>query len=173
MKTLFSTLLFCLAFVGMAQTNTTIPKSTSEVLTLDWQKLGNWQLANAQQNSKIGLLEFTHPGEKLDNWTEIGTCITAKDITGSQMRTVMELMYSQAKKNNPLAKLTLIDEDLKAFYTWILFKIEAQGESQLFYVVQGRMNLYTNFFGVKQPIISKEQEIKYGTFLKAAKFEYN
>lgn len=88
----------------------------------------------------------------------------------------MELMYEQSKLQAPKATLTFIEKDEKAEYPWIIFTIESPGfindktpESQLWYIVQGKQALYTNFRALKQATISPELKEKWTKFFKTGK----
>lgn len=102
--------------------------------------------------------------------------ISLKGARNIPMDKAMNIMFDQAKKNSPKAKLTFIEKDESVEYPWILFTIEAPGfkndrkpESQLYYIVQGKNSLYTNFRAVKQETIPTELKTKWIAFFKTAK----
>ena len=69
-----------------------------------------------------------------------------------------------------------IEKDEKAECPWIIFTIEAPSfkndktpESQLWYIVQGKQALYTNFRAVKQATVPADLKDKWIKFFKAGK----
>jgi hypothetical protein len=95
------------------------------------------------------------------------------------MDKAMNLMYEQSKQNSHKAKLTFLEKDENAEHPWILFMIESpdfkndkRPESQLWYIVQGKTSLYTNFRAVKQATISAELQAKWVSFFKEGKVVY-
>jgi hypothetical protein len=99
-----------------------------------------------------------------------------KGMRGVPMDKVMNLMFSQAKGNSPKSRLTFIEKDEQAEYPWIIFTIESPNfindktpESQLWYVVQGKSALYTNFRAIKKATIPAEVKDKWIKFFKTGK----
>jgi hypothetical protein len=151
-------------------------QQSGESLQLNWQENENWTAANTQENDKASLIEFIHPDESLDNWTEMGSMTSIKNTKNVPVDVAMNLMYEQAQKKAPSAKLTFIEKDDKALYPWIIFKIEApkfnadkHPESQVWYIVQGKEALYTNFRAIKKSKITKDYEEKCVAFFKTGK----
>ena len=94
------------------------------------------------------------------------------------MDKVMDLMFDQAKKTTPKAKLTFIEKDEKAEYPWIIFELNnpvskelKTPESQLWYVVQGKQSLYSNFITVKKNGVSDELKEKWIKILKQTRVQ--
>jgi hypothetical protein len=117
-----------------------------------------------------------HANETIDKWTELGNMTSIKGIKGIPVERAMVLMYDQAKQNAPKAKLTFIEKDETVEFPWILFTIEAPSfkndktpESQLWYIIQGKQALYTNFIAVKKPTIPTELKEKWMPFFKSGK----
>jgi hypothetical protein len=99
-----------------------------------------------------------------------------KGVKGIPVDKAMNLMFDQAKQNSPKAKLKFIEKDEKAEYPWIIFTIEAPNfkndktpESQLWYIVQGKQALYTNFRAVKQAMVPADLKDKWIKFFKGGK----
>jgi tetratricopeptide (TPR) repeat protein len=142
-----------------------------ESLMLHWPEEENWKVGSSQENEQMAMLELIHSDETLENWTEFGSMISIKGAKNIPMDKAMNMMFEQAKQNAPKAKLTFIEKDESVEYPWIIFTIEAPGfkndktpESQLWYIVQGKTSLYTNFRAVKQvtvPFGLKEKWIKF------------
>src|SRR6185436_14638569 len=108
--------------------------------------------------------------------TELGNMTSIKGVTGIPIEKAMNLMFEQTKENAPKAKLTFIEKDEKAEYPWIIFTIESPNfkndknpESQLWYIVQGKQALYTNFRAVKQATIPQDLKDKWIKFFKGGK----
>ena len=129
-----------------------------------------------QENEQTHVIDLIHSDETIDNWTELGNMTSIKGVTGVPMDKAMNLMFDQAKLNSPKAKLTFIEKDESVEYPWIIFTIEAPSfkndktpESQLWYIVQGKQALYTNFRAVKQATIPADLKDKWTKFFKTGK----
>jgi tetratricopeptide (TPR) repeat protein len=142
-----------------------------ESLSLHWPEEENWKIGSNQENEQMNMVELIHSDETFDNWTEIGTMTSIKGAKNIPMDKAMHLMFEQTKQNSPKAKLTFIEKDESLEYPWIIFTIESPSfkndknpESQLWYIVQGKTSLYTNFRAIKKkeiPIDLKEKWIKF------------
>jgi tetratricopeptide (TPR) repeat protein len=150
-----------------------------ESLMLDWPEAENWKVGTSQENEQMAMIELIHTNETLENWTEIGTMMSIKGAKNIPMDNAMNIMYEQAKKNSPKAKLTFIEKDEKVEFPWIIFTIESPNfkgdkrpESQLWYIVQGKTALYTNFRAVKQATVPTELKDKWIAFFKTGKVVY-
>ena len=150
-----------------------------ESLILNWPESENWKVGSRQENEKMVMLELIHSNETLEKWTEIGTMVTIKGLTTITVDQFMKIMIDQAKKNSPKAKLTFIEKDESAEYPWIIFTIESPNfkndktpESQLWYIVQGKTSLYTNFRAVKQATVPADLKDKWIKFFKTGKVIY-
>ncbi|MBN4065754.1 tetratricopeptide repeat protein [Candidatus Amoebophilus asiaticus] len=151
-----------------------------ESLMLEWPKNENWKVGDDQENSEQRVLDLIHTNETIDNWTELGNMTTMKGITGVPMDKAMNLMFDQTKQNAPKAKLTFIEKEENTEYPWIIFTIESPGfkndkipESQLWYIVQGKQALYTNFIAIKKASIPADLKDKWTKFFKTGKILYN
>lgn len=136
----------------------------------------NWKIGTNQENEKMVMLELIHSNETLENWTEIGTMMAIKGVTNFAMDEAMNLMYEQTKKSAPKAKLTFIEKDETVEHPWIIFTIESPSfkadktpESQLWYIVQGKSSLYTNFRAVKKATVPADLKDKWIKFFKSGK----
>jgi tetratricopeptide (TPR) repeat protein len=149
---------------------------TIESFVLEWPANEKWKLGSNQENDQMHVIEVIHSNETLEKWSEIGTMTTIKNVKNVPMDKAMDLTYQQSKQNAPNAKLTFIEKDETAEYPWITFTIESPEftndktpESQLWYIVQGKNALYTNFRAVKQATIPAELKDKWIAFFKAGK----
>ena len=155
-------------------------QQAGESLSLHWPENENWKLEDSQENEQMMMIELLRNNETFDNWTEIGTMMSIKGAINIPMDNAMNMMFEQAKKEGKDSKLTFIEKDESCEFPWILFKIETSKhkkgdkgpESQLWYIVQGKTSLYTNFRAVKEKEISKELETKWIVFFKAGKVVY-
>jgi len=147
-----------------------------ESLMLDWPENENWKVGSSQENEQMAMIELIHTNETLENWTEMGNMMSIKGVKNVPMDKAMNMMFAQAKQHSSKAKLTFIEKDESVQYPWIIFTIEAPSfenderpESQLWYIVQGKQALYTNFRAVKQATISPELKDKWIRFFKTGK----
>ena len=150
-----------------------------ESVMLYWPEEENWKMANSQENEQMMMIELLRNDENFDNWTEIGTMNSIKGAIGVPMDKAMNLMYDQSKKTCPTAKLTFIEKDESVEFPWIIFTIECgkykddkTAESQLWYIVQGKTSLYTNFRAIKKATIPEETKKKWIEFFKGGKVVY-
>lgn len=148
-------------------------QQVGESLQLYWPESENWKIGNSQENEQMAMLELIHSNETLEKWTEFGSMMSIKGAKNIPMDKAMNLMFDQAKLNSPKAKLTFIEKDESVEYPWIIFTIEAPNfkndktpESQLWYIVQGKTSLYTNFRAVKQATIPSDLKDKWIVFFK-------
>jgi tetratricopeptide (TPR) repeat protein len=148
----------------------------SESVKLNWPEDEHWKIGSEQDNAEQHVVDYIHDNETLQKWTEIGNMTSIKGATGVPMDKAMQLMLEESKKNSDDVKLTFIEKDEKAEYPWITFMLEASSfktdktpESQLWYVVQGKNALYTNFRAIKQATIPSELKEKWVKFFKTAK----
>ncbi|HEY6142717.1 MAG TPA: tetratricopeptide repeat protein [Flavobacterium sp.] len=150
-----------------------------ESFSLHWPESENWKIGSNQEDDKMTMLELIHSNETFENWTEIGTCIAYKNATNVPCDAAMNMMYEQAKKESPKAKLTFIEKDEKAEFPWIIFTIECPNfkndnkpESQLWYIIQGKTSLYSNFRAIKKSSIPNDLKEKWIAFFKSGKMIY-
>lgn len=150
-----------------------------ESLMLYWPEEENWKLENSQEDDQMMMIELLRNNETFDNWTEIGTMQSIKGVKNIPMDKAMNLMYEEAKQSCPKAILTFIEKDENNEYPWIIFTIECDKykddktpESQLWYIVQGKTSLYTNFRAIKESIIPSDIKDKWIEFFKGGKIVY-
>ena len=150
-----------------------------ESFELHWPESENWKIGSNQEDEKMTMLELIHSNETFENWTEIGTCTAYKNVLNIPSETAMNMMFEQSKKESPKAKLTFIEKDEKAEYPWIIFTIECPSfiddnkpESQLWYIIQGKTSLYTNFRAIKKSSIPTNLKEKWISFFKSGKMIY-
>ncbi len=149
-------------------------QQNGESLMLYWPEEENWKIGNEQENGEHHVLDLIPSNETIDNWTELGNMTSIKEVKGVSMDKVMNLMFEQSKLNAPKSKLTFLEKDENTEYPWIIFAIESPRfkndktpESQLWYIVQGKQALYTNFRAIKKATIPVELAEKWSTFFKS------
>lgn len=150
-----------------------------ESLSLHWPENENWKIGSNQENDEMTMLELIPSNETFENWTEIGTMMAIKGAKNIPVDKAMNMMFEQSKKNSPKAKLTFIEKDESVKFPWIIFTIESPNfkddkkpESQLWYIVQGKTSLYTNFRAIKKSTIPTDLKDKWIKFFKTGEIVY-
>ncbi len=147
-----------------------------ESLMLDWPDAEKWKVGSNQQKDKMIVVELIHENETLENWTEFGYMNSVIGLKNIDLEKAMNITFEQAKKTASKSKLTFIEKDLDAEYPWIIFKIESPSfandktpESQVWYIIQGKTALYSNFRAIKKATIPEETTKKWLNFFKTGK----
>lgn len=150
-----------------------------ESLSFYFPENENWKIGDNQENDEQQIIDMIHSNEAIDNWTELTNMTSIKGVKGINVEKVMNLMFEESKKNSSNAKLTFIEKNESVEFPWIIFTIESPNfkndkipESQLWYIVQGKQSLYTNFRAVKSASISEDQKQKWIAFFKTGKIVY-
>ena len=140
------------------------------------------------------MFEIIHENETIDNWTELGCMMSIKGAKNVSMDTAMNNMYKSAKINASETKLTFIEKNENTEYPWIIFTLETMSynkktgndshngiildeslknkkrvESQLYYIIQGKSDLYVNFWAVNKATIPADLKEKWVKFFKTGK----
>ena len=146
-------IIICLILAGLASAT-----QAQENLKIAWPGEIKWKIGSNQKSGNTRMVELIPENESMNNWTIIGTMVSIMGSTSVSEEKFMELTYNQTLKNAPKAKLTMIEKGIKSGSPWILFRIESPSfnnskipESQLYYIIQGKQALYSNFVAVKQP----------------------
>jgi hypothetical protein len=144
-----------------------------ETLKINWPDEYKWKIGADQKDGTQQMIEIIPGNESIDKWTIIGTMLSIKDVHNVPMDAAMNLMFDQAKKDAISPTLTLIEKNDTATSPWIIFKIEASGfqddktpESQLYYIIQGKAALYSNFIAIKEKRLPEEFVIKWTKIFK-------
>lgn len=134
-----------------------------EKLKINWPEKYEWKIGSNQETEQMHFIEFVPRKESIDNWTIIGTMISIKGATNVSMDVAINLMFDQTKATAPKAKLTIIEKNETDENHWTIFTIESprftdnkNPESQLYYIVQGKSSLYSNFVAIKEKKLSKD-----------------
>jgi len=146
-------IVICFALTGLATM-----AQAQENLQIAWPGDIKWKIAADQKSGNSRMVELIPEKESLNNWTIIGTMVSMMGSTSVSVEKFMDATYSQTLKNAPKAKLTMIEKGVKSGAPFILFRVESPyfnnskiPESQLYYIIQGKKALYSNFVAVKQP----------------------
>lgn len=145
-------ILICLILTGLANF-----ARAQESLKIAWPGEYKWKIGSDQKSGNNRMVELIPGNETLNNWSIIGTMVSLMGAKPVPVEQAMKITYNQALKNAPAARLTMIEKGSKAGSPWILFRIESpkfnnspSPESQLYYIVQGKRALYSNFVAVRQ-----------------------
>ncbi|WP_157255389.1 hypothetical protein [Pedobacter sp. Leaf216] len=148
-------IILCLILAGI-----TNDVRAQEKLQIAWPGEYKWKIASDQKSGNTRMVELLVGNESFKNWTIIGTMLSLMGSTSVPVKQAMNATYTQTLKNAPQAKLKMIETGTKSGSPWILFRIEspkfnnsAIPESQLYYIIQGKSALYSNFVAVKQPAL--------------------
>ncbi|MFD2286664.1 hypothetical protein GJU39_18855 [Pedobacter petrophilus] len=132
-----------------------------ETLKIAWPDEYKWKIGSNQKSGNTRMVELLPGNASFKNWTIIGTMLSMMGSTSVSVEQAMTMTYNQTLKNAPGAKITMIEKGIKSGSPWILFRVESPGfnnsdtpESQLYYIIQGKRALYSNFVAVKQPALS-------------------
>jgi len=154
-------------------------KGYAESLKINWPDEEKWKLGSNQETAEMQVMDIIREGETLQNWTELGNMTAHRGLQGIPMDTMMKILTEGAKTNAPDTKVTFIEKNEQTEYPWIIFKMESprfnnddKPESQLWYVIQGKQALYTNFRAVKKDKITDEQREKWVKFFKVSEIVY-
>jgi hypothetical protein len=147
----------------------------TETLKITWPEENKWKIGSNQEDDKQRMIEFIPGNETIDKWTIIGTMLTIKGVTDVPGDVAMNLMFEQAKETAIKPTLTLIERNDTAKHPWIIFKIETpkftndpNPESQLYYIIQGEISLYSNFVAIKEKTLSKEFVARWSKVFKTS-----
>lgn len=134
-----------------------------ENLKVNWPEKYEWKIGSNQETEQMHFIELVPGKESIDNWTIIGTMMSIKGATNVPMDVAINLMFDQTKATAPKAELTIIEKNETDSNHWAIFKIESPSftndknpESQLYYIIQGKSSLYSNFVAIKKKKLSKD-----------------
>ena len=153
---------------------------TGENLMLDWPDSEHWKVGDDQENTEQHAIDLIHENETIDKWTELGNMTSIKGVRNIPIDTAMNMMLRMAQKEGPKAKLTFLKKGELQNCPWIIFTIECPGfndhssaESQLWFIIQGKQGLYTNFIAQKKSKLPEDFKTKWTAFFMNAKLVYN
>jgi hypothetical protein len=163
-------IIFLFAFLIVNHINAQ-SNSKTETLTINWPKKEGWHIVD-QRNNATGtgtMIVLLKEKETIDNFSEIGTTYIRRDSMDVPIENKIEKLYQSLKRHAPTAKKTIIEKDDKAKYPWFIFKIEYPTESQIWYCIQGKNELYFSFWATKEKELTPESQEKWVTIFKSSK----
>jgi hypothetical protein len=171
---------FIFAIAVIAMVKTAIAQTGTESLKVFWPDEYKWKIASNQKNQTARMIELIPGNETLNNWSMIGTMMSMKGVSNSDMTNVMKALFDKTKARSPKARLVMVEKGGTAKNPWIMFKIESPyftnskvPESQYYYVIQGNQNLFTNFVAVKQASLGPLFVEKWAKIFKKSQLIYN
>ncbi|WP_374949300.1 hypothetical protein [Mucilaginibacter sp.] len=147
----------------------------TENLQIAWPAEYKWKIGSNQKTAAANMIELIPGNETLSNWSIIATMMSYKKMKVPVISKVPEMLFATAKKNAPLAKLTVFEQGVKAGHQWIIYKVESptfknspKPESQLYFALQGDRTLYVNFVALKSSTFPTVQVFKWTNVFKAS-----
>jgi hypothetical protein len=167
MKKLFKIALLFLTVITYSQVNSQT-KGKTELLKINWPKAEKWHIAEQQKSDSQTMIELLKGVETFDNFTEIGTTYIFRGSMYVPVTTKIEELYNRVKKNSSSAKMTMIEQDEKAKCPWYIYKIESPTESQIWYAIQGKNEIYVSFWATRTAEIKSELQEKWVKIFKSS-----
>ena len=158
----FISLLLAISFQANSQTN------KSELVKINWPKQDNWRIADQQKSDSQTMIELLKGKETFDNFSEIGTTYIFRGSMYVPVVDKIDELYNRVKKNAPSAKMTMIEKDEKSNCPWYIYKIESPTESQIWYAVQGKTEIYVSFWATRNAEIKSELQDKWVKIFKSS-----
>lgn len=145
--------------------------SKTETLKINWPKEEGWHIVDQQNNAEqtTTMIVFLKGKETIPNYTELATTYISHDFIAEPLENKIEEIYQGLKKSAPRAIKTIIEKDEKAEYPWIICKIEAPLESQIYYAIQGKNEVYFSLWSPKQGEITPKSQEKWVEIFKSSK----
>jgi hypothetical protein len=161
-------LLITISFQVNSQTS-----SKSELVKINWPKQDNWHIADQQKSDSQTMIELLKGKETFENFSEIGTTYIFRGSMYVPVLDKIQELYNRVKKNAPSATMTMIVKDEKSNCPWYIYKIESPTESQIWYAVQGKSEIYVNFWATKTAAIKSELQEKWVKIFKSSTVNCN
>jgi len=143
-------------------------KGKAELVKIDWPKVEKWHIADQQKSDSQTMIELLKGTETFENFTEIGTTYIFRGSMYVPVTDKIEELYNRVKKNASSAKKTMIEKDEKANCPWYIYKIESPTESQIWFAVQGKKEIYVSFWATKTAEIKSELQDKWVKIFKSS-----
>ena len=166
-KTVFVFVLLCFQmFLGQKK----------EVLKIEWPEEYKMKKALDIEDEKTRFAVFVPENETVDNWTILGSLVSYKKTKAPNIDIIIKSYEETFLKEEPSAKLTILEKDDRAENIWALFKIEAPFvskktnlEAQLVYVIQGEDDIHNAFVMIKEKTLSQKFVKKWSKVFKEGK----
>ena len=147
-----------------------------EVLKIDWPEEYKMKKALDIEDEKTRFVVFVPENETVDNWTILGSLVSYKKTKVPNIDIIIKSYEETFLKEEPSAKLTILEKDERAKNIWALFKIEAPSiskksnlEAQLVYVIQGEDDIHNVFVMIKEKTLSQKFVKKWSKVFKEGK----
>jgi len=163
MKNLLKSFLF-FSFLLSLQLN-----AQNELVKINWPKNEKWHVADQQKSDAQTMIELLKGNETFENFSEIGTTYIFRGAMYIPVTEKIDELYNRVKKLAPEAKKTMIEKDEKNVCPWYIYKIESPTESQIWFAIQGKKEIYVNFWATKNAAISADQQTKWVNIFKSSK----
>ena len=147
-----------------------------EVLKIDWPEEYKMKKALDIEDEKTRFAVFVPENETMDNWTILGSLVSYKKTKAPNIDIIIKSYEETFLKEEPSAKLTILEKNDRAENIWALFKIEAPFvskksnlEAQLVYVIQGEDDIHNAFVMIKEKTLSQKFVKKWSKIFKEGK----
>ena len=146
--------------------------SKTQTLTINWPKEEGWHIVDQQNNAEqtTTMIVLLKDKETIGNHSEIGTTYICRGSMNIPIANKIEELF-QPPKYAPTAKRTIIETDEKAKYPWSILKIEYTTESQIWYIIQGKNELYCSLWSINQKEITPKSQEKWVKIFKSSKIK--
>ena len=128
-----------------------------EVLKIEWPEEYKMKKALDIEDEKTRFAVFVPENETVDNWTILGSLVSYKKTKAPNIDIIIKSYEETFLKEEPSAKLTILEKNDRAENIWALFKIEEPSvskksnlEAQLVYVIQGEDDIHNVFVMIKE-----------------------
>lgn len=144
--------------------------SNTETFTINWPKEEGWHIVDQQNNAEqtTTMIVSLKGKETIANCSEIATTYICRGSMYVPIEKKMEELF-QPLKYAQTAKRTVIEKDEKAKHPWFILKIEYSSESQIWYVIQGKSELYCSLWSTYQKEITPKSQEKWVEIFKSSK----
>lgn len=168
MKNIFKITLLFLTITSSLQVSSQTERKT-ELVKIEWPKAEKWHIADQQKSDSQAMIELLKGTETFENFTEIGTTYIFRGSMYVPVTDKIEELYKRIKKNSSSAKKTMIEKDEKADCPWYIYKIESPTESQVWYAVEGKSEIYVSFWATRTAEITSALQDKWVKIFKSSK----
>ena len=128
-----------------------------EVLKIEWPEEYKMKETLDIEDEKTRFVVFVPENETMDNWTILGSLVSYKKTKAPNIGIIIKSYEETFLKEEPSAKLTILEKNDRAENIWALFKIEEPSvskksnlEAQLVYVIQGEDDIHNVFVMIKE-----------------------
>ena len=147
-----------------------------ELLKIEWPEEYKMKKALDIEDEKTRFVVFVPENETVDNWTILGSLVSYKKTKVPNIDIIIKSYEETFLKEEPSAKLTILEKNDRAKNIWALFKIEAPSiskksnlEAQLVYVIQGEDDIHNVFVMIKEKTLSQKFVKKWSKIFKESK----